>query len=76
MNGAVPPVTETAAVPSHPMLQETLVWDKLVTANVLGITGTTIVVVVVPHGELTATVYVPAHNEVAVAPVPPEGDHE
>ena len=28
-----------------------------------------------PAGELMVHVYVPAHNPVAVAPVPPEGAH-
>jgi hypothetical protein len=71
----LPPAATTVALPVHAPLHVTLTCDCV--AVIAG--GWVIVNVFViehPTGELIVQVYVPAHNPVAVAPVPPDGAHE
>jgi hypothetical protein len=70
----VPPEVVTEAVPVVPPLQSTGV-VAVVAVTAVGCVKVTLAVVLHPFASVTVTVYDPAINPVAVAPVPPEGAH-
>ncbi len=75
MNGPAPPTTLTVAVPLEPVLQLTLVLAVTV-ATGLALSLTVIPFVEIqPFPSVTVTLYTPESKVVAVAFVPPEGDH-
>jgi hypothetical protein len=63
------------AVPLHPALQETLVWE-LVAVNAGGCVMVNVRVTAQLFASMMVQVYVPAHRLPAVAAVPPEGAQE
>jgi hypothetical protein len=70
-----PPDGVTLAEPVHDPLQRIFVCDPVV-VSAGGCVMLNVCVAVHPPGfEVTVTVYTPAHNPVALAPVPPEGAH-
>jgi hypothetical protein len=71
----VPPEATTVAEPLHDPLQVTLTCD-CVAVIAGGCVMVNVLVMEHPAGELIVHVYVPAHNPLAVAPVPPVGAHE
>ena len=73
--GPTPPVATTDATPVHPPLHRTLVCVG-VSVMAGGAVMENVRVAVQPPEAVTVHVYVPAHNPVAEAPVPPDGAHE
>jgi hypothetical protein len=63
------------AVPLHPALQETLVWE-LVAVNAGGCVMVNVRVIAQLFASVMVQVYVPAQRLFAVAAVPPEGAQE
>ena len=68
----VPPEATTVALPVQTPLQVKLTCD-CVAVIAGGCVIVKLLVIEQPAGELIVQVYVPAHNPVAVAAVPPEG---
>ena len=64
------------AVPLDPPLQDTFVCAAVAVLIAVGCVIVKFLVAVHPLASVTVTVYVPALNPVAVAAVPPDGDHE
>jgi hypothetical protein len=73
--GAVPPTTTTVAEPLLPPKQETFVVAETEADGPPEFTMVAVAVVEQPCASVTVTVYGPASNPVAVAPVPPVGAH-
>jgi hypothetical protein len=72
--GAAPPEGTTVALPVQAPLHKTFTCD-CVAVIAGGCVMLNVCVIEQPTGELIVQVYVPAHNPLAVAPVPPDGAH-
>ena len=71
----MPPVAEIVAVPVDWPKQFTFVWAELATRAAAGSEMVALAVVLQPLSSVTVTKYVPAVRPVAVAALPPAGDH-
>jgi hypothetical protein len=70
--GGVPPPSIIVAEPLHAPLQFTFTCEVVI-VNAGGCVMLKVCVIEQPAGELIVQVYEPAHNPLAVAPVPPVG---
>ena len=75
MYGPVPPEALTVAEPLLPAKQETLVVAVITAVGEPAFVTVTEAFPVQPFASVNTTVYVPARRPVAVAAVPPDGDH-
>ena len=75
-SGGAPPLTPTTIEPSLVPKHEALVIDMIESLMAAGWVIVTVTVVVHPLLSVTVHVYVPAERPLAVAALPPDGDHE
>ena len=75
MNEPAPPLAETVAEPFDPPLQETFVCEATEDEIPEGSVMFTVCACVQEFASVIVHVYVPAESPLAVAAVPPLGDH-